>query len=82
MAHGRSVLGDSHVTALAVAPNGDVWVGHHFVGVSRWDGVRWRTYTEEDGLPQDSVWAIAVGPDGVVWIGTEGEGLWRFEPAE
>jgi len=37
-----------------------------------------RVWTQEDGLPQDTVRAIAQTPDGYLWIGTE-EGLASFD---
>src|SRR3974390_1069053 len=37
-----------------------------------------RVWTQEDGLPQDTVRAITQTPDGYLWIGTE-EGLARFD---
>jgi ligand-binding sensor domain-containing protein/serine phosphatase RsbU (regulator of sigma subunit) len=37
-----------------------------------------RTWTQGEGLPQNSVLAIAQTPDGYLWLGTEG-GLVRFD---
>ena len=37
-----------------------------------------RSWTQQQGLPQDSVRAIAQAPDGALWIGTD-EGLARFD---
>ena len=36
------------------------------------------TWTQEQGLPQDTVRAIAQTPDGYLWVGTD-EGLARFD---
>ena len=40
-----------------------------------------RSWTQQQGLPQDSVRAIAQAPDGSLWIGTD-EGLARFDGVE
>ena len=40
-----------------------------------------RSWTQQQGLPQDSVRAIAQAPDGALWIGTD-EGLARFDGAD
>lgn len=37
-----------------------------------------RTWTTEEGLPQNSIWALEQGRDGHLWIGTL-EGLARFD---
>ena len=37
-----------------------------------------RSWTQQQGLPQDSVRAIAQAPDGALWLGTD-EGLARFD---
>lgn len=40
-----------------------------------------RSWTQQQGLPQDSVQVIAQAPDGALWIGTD-EGLARFDGVE
>jgi signal transduction histidine kinase/ligand-binding sensor domain-containing protein len=40
-----------------------------------------RSWTQQQGLPQDAVRAIAQAPDGALWVGTD-EGLARFDGAE
>lgn len=40
-----------------------------------------RSWTQQQGLPQDSVRAIAQAPDGALWLGTD-EGLARFDGAD
>ncbi len=77
-------VGES-IDAVAVAPNGEVWVStfeygeenfttpvSHGTGVAHFDGQTWTTYTTDDGLAGNRVDAIAVTPDGVVWFGTDG----------
>jgi len=65
------------VTALAVAPNGDVWVGGSFTtaggstadGLARWNLATstWTAFT--NGTPGDTIYAIAIAPDGTVYFG-------------
>lgn len=40
-----------------------------------------RSWTQQQGLPQDAVRAIAQAPDGALWVGTD-EGLARFDGVE
>ena len=47
-------------------------------GVSHFDGQRWITYTEDDGLPGNTVTCIAAAPDGALWAGTEAGTVSRF----
>jgi len=76
------------INSVAVAPNGDVWVGttddfegDPSGGVARFDGESWTVFDETDGLHDKSAVALAVGPDGTVWtvhsdtsvLGTAGE---------
>jgi hypothetical protein len=62
------------ISSVAVAPNGDVWVGATDVfdgeassGLARFDGDAWTVFDETDGLYDNSVTALAVGPGGTVW---------------
>ncbi|MDP6779481.1 MAG: hypothetical protein QGI83_22190 [Candidatus Latescibacteria bacterium] len=50
-------------------------------GLSRYDGVSWTSYTEDDGLPDADVRAIALGQDGTVWAGTA-SGIARLDTAK
>ena len=62
------------INSVAVAPNGDIWVGttddfegEAAGGVARFDGDHWNTFDEGDGLYANAVTAMTVGPDGIVW---------------
>jgi hypothetical protein len=77
---------DDWVTAMAVAPEGIVWVGRWGLdptmpecmvsrGVSSFDGESW---SDDKTLSNAPVHAIAVAPDGAVWFGTDA-GVTRFD---
>lgn len=61
-------LAASNIMALAVAPDGAIWVGYRVGGVSvfRKDGTH--TYAEADGLQPVGAMHIEVAPDGAVWV--------------
>lgn len=61
-------LASSNIMALAIAPDGAVWVGYRVGGVSvfRKDGAH--TYAEAEGLQPVGALHIEVAPDGAVWV--------------
>ncbi len=67
-----------HDVTSSVAVSGSVmWVGTYF-GLSRYDGRRWNSYSEQDsGLAGDFINYLASNDD-VVWIATD-QGLSRFD---
>jgi pimeloyl-ACP methyl ester carboxylesterase len=67
----NSGLTADQVSALAIAPDGAVWVGTETRGLARFDGRRWLAFSKKDGLAGDFVNAVTDGPDGRVWVGTE-----------
>lgn len=67
-------LADNRVEALALAPDGALWVGTRG-GVSRFDGTHWTSYTAADGLADNDVTTIAAAPDGAFWFGTLESGV-------
>jgi ligand-binding sensor domain-containing protein len=71
------------IRSVAVASDGALWFGTD-VGVARFDGETWTTYTTEDGLASQRgyrhrVTSIAVAHDGALWFGTWGGGVSRFD---
>ena len=68
---------DGGVSALAADASGNVWVGTP-VGLSRFDGWQWTTFTKEDGLADDRIYSLAVDGQGQVWAGSS-QGLTRFD---
>lgn len=73
-------LFDSYARAVAVMPDGRVWVGQEN-GVSIWDGETFTTLTTADnGWPEGRIQTLL--PDGdVLWAGTD-KGLLRIENDE
>lgn len=58
---------------------GEIWVGRQRGGLTRltWSGDRFiaKTYTQADGLAQNSVYAVYRSRDGTVWAGTVSGGV-------
>ena len=62
----------NEVTAVAIAPNGDLWCAHAApnCGLSRFDGVTWVVYTANDiGLSFCNLTTLAFDPSGTLWAG-------------
>lgn len=70
-------LAEETVTALLKDSRGSLWIGS-LNGLSRYDGERFKVYSEEDGLPKVRVTALAETPDGALWVATAG-GLVRLD---
>ena len=64
--------------AMAVTPDGALWIGTLGRGVSRFDGHTWAIYTTDDGLASNEVNAIVMAPGGTLWFGC-GDGVSRFD---
>jgi ligand-binding sensor domain-containing protein len=77
------------INSIAIAPNGDVWVGAfdgtHFPyhgGVGVFDGTDWITYTSHNSpLRHEQVETVAVTATGDVWVGTASQGAALIHPA-
>jgi signal transduction histidine kinase/ligand-binding sensor domain-containing protein len=68
----------TNVLALYAPPEGGLWIGYRFGGVSHWEDGRLTHYTEADGLPGGIVMHLNRGPDGTMWAATGG-GLARLD---
>ena len=73
---------------LAADASGNVWVATD-AGLSRFDGRRWTTFTEADGLADDLICSVAVDGQGRVWAGSlhglarlDGQRWTRYQFAE
>lgn len=76
-AAGITAFSNKLPTALAVAPDGKVWLGHSTLaggGLSVFDGTDWITQTN---VPLTQILSLAVTADGVVWASGY-EGVMRF----
>lgn len=62
-------LGESRdwVTSLAMGSGNELWVGTRN-GLVQWDGERFRRFTTQDGLPQESVVSVFGTRSGKIWI--------------
>jgi signal transduction histidine kinase/ligand-binding sensor domain-containing protein/DNA-binding response OmpR family regulator len=76
---GRQNLPDNHVRAVAPAPDGTMWLGHEYGGVSwlRHERVR-RCRLPGLRLPAH-VRSIYCATNQIIWVGTAGQGLWRLQ---
>ena len=66
---------DNYVQAIELDEKENVWFGSA-VGLTRYDGTSWKTWTKADGLPADSVGVIKSDGNGGLWVGfyPDGEG--------
>jgi signal transduction histidine kinase/ligand-binding sensor domain-containing protein len=75
-------LKDDTVYSIVGGSEDEVWVGRKYGGVARLilrgDALQVSTYTQREGLGQNSVSAIYRAPDGTVWSGTVSGGLSRL----
>jgi ligand-binding sensor domain-containing protein len=60
-------LGDAEVNALAVAPDGSLWIGMD-TGVVRFDGRDWQVVAECESFTDCGVLDIAFTADGAAWV--------------
>jgi len=65
----RDGLLSNVILSLAIASNGDLWVGTPD-GLNRVGRYGVSSYTSADGLPDDFIRSVLVAPDDSVWIGT------------
>ena len=57
---------------------GGIWLSLFDFGVIRYINGKWKVFTEENGLPINSVRTIHEDPEGNFWFGTLGAGLVRY----
>ncbi|MGO9084631.1 MAG: two-component regulator propeller domain-containing protein [Candidatus Sulfotelmatobacter sp.] len=90
---GLYALKDAHIRPSTAVPGNDVvysiagsgselWIGRQRGGLTylQWQNgiINRRTFTEMDGLAQNSVYAVLKSRDGSVWAGTLSAGISRF----
>ncbi|HKH76678.1 MAG TPA: two-component regulator propeller domain-containing protein, partial [Rubrobacteraceae bacterium] len=71
-------LAHDTVQTLLEMPDGVVWIGT-VGGLTRFDGISFRSYTTAHGLMNDRVSVLAGDRDGNVWLGSPG-GVMRLRP--
>jgi len=83
---GRGLSADT-VYAIRVDGRGRVWVGTRGAGLDEVLGsaltperIRFRNYSEAQGLPNSTIYGIEVGSSARLWLSTN-RGLARFDPA-
>jgi len=74
-------LAQSQVLSMCQDRNGNIWFGTNSGGVSRYDGNKFITYTENDSLVNNVVFSIAEIKNGNMLFGTNG-GLSVFDGKE
>jgi signal transduction histidine kinase len=67
------------ISALAVQPDGQVWVGSGGGGLRRIQQANDAVLTVTNGLRSLSIRALYLDPDSALWIGTAGGGLSRWQ---
>lgn len=77
----ESGLPENSVQAIAQTTDGYLWFGTQ-EGLSRFDGVRYVTYTRHSapGLASSNIEALAASRDGSLWVGTD-SGVTHYVPA-
>ena len=56
------------------------WFGSEYDGLTRFDGMNWRVYTQADGLAASEVKVAVQDRDGTLWLGTI-DGVTRINTA-
>ena len=67
------------VTSLFAVPDGGLWVGYSYGGVSFIKNGTVTDYGNSEGLPSDTVLAFARDMQGAIWIAAGDDGLARFQ---
>jgi signal transduction histidine kinase/ligand-binding sensor domain-containing protein len=70
------LLSDIPMTVL-LSHDGRLWAGCN-CGLSVYDGKRFTSYAEKDGLSNSCVWSLAEDRNSNLWIATYGGGLFRL----
>jgi streptogramin lyase len=71
-------LCDGEVWSVVEGRRGVFWFATG-AGLSRYDGLRWSCFRNEEGLGEEALWPLLPAADGSLWIGTLGAGLVHME---
>lgn len=77
-AAGMPTYNPNYVFSILAAPDGAIWAGTWGGGVSRFDGKRWSSLTNRDGLAGNIVYSMVRDDRGVFWFGTD-KGVSRYD---
>ncbi|HEY3937725.1 MAG TPA: two-component regulator propeller domain-containing protein, partial [Bryobacteraceae bacterium] len=66
------------ILSLLADHENNLWIGTHGGGLTRFRQGKFKTFTLQDGLPNESIWCLYEDAQGAVWIGTDGGGLVRY----
>jgi ligand-binding sensor domain-containing protein/signal transduction histidine kinase len=58
---------------------GNIWFASSSYGLTKYDGIVFTHYTEENGLPNNSIMHLMRDTDGHIWIGTRYGGVCKFD---
>jgi ligand-binding sensor domain-containing protein len=73
----QPIIPRPHIQDIKQDIQGNIWVAAYGGGISRYDGVNWRVFTPEDGLPGINARSIFLDADGNVGVITD-KGVSRF----
>ncbi len=59
--------------------SGNLWIGTHDGGISKYDGKCFITYSVKEGLCHNNVWTMLEDKTGNLWFGTEGGGVSKYD---
>ncbi len=74
----NSGLASNNITSIAVSSD-NVWFGTD-LGLTRFDGSSWTSYTTKDGLANNHITHVAIALDGTVWSTTDEGSVSYFVP--
>jgi signal transduction histidine kinase/ligand-binding sensor domain-containing protein len=79
-------LADNNVTALCEDRQGNIWVGTHVGGLSRFDRAtgaftRFQHDAKTGSIGEGAIWSICEDRAGTLWVSLTGGGLARFDRA-
>jgi hypothetical protein len=74
-------LCDGNVWSIAEGKPGVFWFATG-AGLSRYDGLLWSCFRNEEGLGEETIWPLLPLEDGTLWMGTLGAGLVHFDPRD
>lgn len=67
----------NHIRAAFIDTKKNIWMATK-VGICKFDGTRFQSFTKEDGLKIENTKTIYQDVESNIWIGTDGGGIFRF----